>query len=207
MISRDEARRRVGISYDGPILLVFGAFHVRRGYETLFKAIGRIKSDLRVLVAGAEEPSVPGGLSKVKIEEMAILFDCYSRLILHEGYIPDDLLPYYFIASDIVVLLYLQNYDMSGPLILACTYGRRVLATRLGDIGATVSERQIGLVVDPESPAEVARAIQIMLEWSVAEQERVRQNCRALANAWSWANVARKFTDLYRATVAGEIIP
>lgn len=200
-IDTGQARHKLGIPYRGPILLVFGAFHVKRGYDTLFSAIGKIEEDLRILIAGAPAPSVPGGLSRADLEEMAITLGCGSQLIIHDWYIRDDLVADYFMASDIVVVLYRQSYDMSGPLMLACTYGRPVLATRLGDIGETVLERGIGIPVDPESPPDVGRAIQTMLQWSTTERESVRQKCMALANEWSWANVARMFADLYGAKV------
>jgi glycosyltransferase involved in cell wall biosynthesis len=150
------------------------------------------------LIAGASEKSTDGGMTRAELEHMAEQHDCQESLIIREGYVPDNLVPRYFQASDIVSVLYRQDYDVSGPLLIACKYGIPVLATNRGDIGALVREWRIGCAVDMSSAASVAAGIDQLLDWAPSERKRAADAANGLLIEYSWEKVAQRFLALYQ---------
>ena len=78
------------------------------------------------------------------------------RLLDH--YLPDEQVEALLKAADVVVLPY-RSATQSGVTHVAYALGKPVITTDVGGLAETVRPGETGLVVPPEDPAALARAI------------------------------------------------
>jgi glycosyltransferase involved in cell wall biosynthesis len=81
-----------------------------------------------------------------------------DRLTLVAGYVPNERVADYFMASDLVVLPYLSA-TQSGIVQIAYRYDRPVVTTRVGGMAEFVEEGRTGFLVPPRDPQAIAGAV------------------------------------------------
>ncbi len=129
------ARRRFGFFDDEVVLLTFGQIRPYKGIEDLLDAFEDARKSeprLRLLVAG-KAGKFPGAR-----ELIARLEDSDGVMFVHDE-IDDDDLQSYYAAADVAVLPYRTGLN-SGALQLAFTFGRPVIAPRIGCLPHDVSD-------------------------------------------------------------------
>lgn len=172
---RDLARteglvRRTG---DGSFrVLMFGRIYAYKGLAHLLTAeailAGRIPG-LRITIAGrGDDPAALAGL----MGDM-------RRYDLRNRFIPDAEVAQLFLDADLVVLPYVEA-SQSGVLHLAAAFGKPVVATDTGELGRTLRDHGMGLVVPAADPAALAGAIEQM-----AGDPDLRNRCAAQALFWA----------------------
>jgi glycosyltransferase involved in cell wall biosynthesis len=78
--------------------------------------------------------------------------------IIFTGIIPQNLVPYYYAMSDIVVVPSLQEaFGLVVTEAMAC--GKPVIGTRVGGIPDQIIDGYNGFLVRPRSPEEIAEKI------------------------------------------------
>jgi glycosyltransferase involved in cell wall biosynthesis len=90
-----------------------------------------------------------------------------------------------------VVLPYKRG-SQSGVAHLAHTMGRPVVATRVGDIPEVVEDEVSGLLVEPECPHALARALVRLLKDPATAGRLGAQGARNLGDRASWDEVAAR---------------
>jgi glycosyltransferase involved in cell wall biosynthesis len=159
IISKDEARKRLGISDPGFIILFFGFIRKYKGLDLLFEAMAdeRIKkAGIKLLVAGEfydEEKIYQEQIDKLNIRE---------HLILKTGFIPDSEVKYYLCAADAVIQPY-RSATQSGVTPLAYHFEKPMIVTNVGGLPALVPHKKCGIVAEPAA-ASLANAMAEMLE-------------------------------------------
>jgi glycosyltransferase involved in cell wall biosynthesis len=153
VISRDSARARLQIREEN-ILLFFGFVREYKGLKYLVQAMPEILSriDARLVVAGEFWEDKKDYLKLIKtlgIEEKVSIVD---------RYIPNEEIPYYFYASDIVILPY-TSVTGSGLVQLAFGFHKPVVVTGIGTLSEVVGDKKTGFLVSPRNPREIAQAV------------------------------------------------
>jgi glycosyltransferase involved in cell wall biosynthesis len=153
-VSKDEARKKLGIDTNEKIMLFFGFIRKYKGLDVLFEAMKLLppESGLKLLVAGEfyeDEKPFREQIKRLGIED---------RLILRTDFIPDSEVKYYFCAADMVVQPY-RNATQSGVTPLAYHYEKPMVVTNAGDLPIMVPHEKVGLVCEPEDPTSLAAAI------------------------------------------------
>jgi glycosyltransferase involved in cell wall biosynthesis len=95
------------------------------------------------------------------------------------------------------VLPYLSAYQ-SGVAHLAFTFGRPVVATDVGDLGAVVADGETGLLVPPGDPAVLAAAIGRLLDDPDLATRMGAAGHARLARGARWDDVAARILATYR---------
>ena len=98
--SKEQARRRLGLSMDVPVLLFFGIVREYKGLMDLLEAVPAIRDrlgDVRLMVAG--EFWEPREQYDLKIHELGI----EDNVRIDDRYVPNKEVPSYFVAADLVV--------------------------------------------------------------------------------------------------------
>ena len=151
-VSKDEARRRLGLS--GRILLFFGFVRPYKGLTYLVEAIPLIhrRFDVTLLVVGEFWEKVEPFLRR--IEELGIRD---SVRIVNE-YVPNEDIQLYFAASDLVVLPYLSGTG-SGIVQMSFGFDRPVVATKVGSLPDVVQDGMTGFLVEPGNSKAIAEAV------------------------------------------------
>jgi glycosyltransferase involved in cell wall biosynthesis len=131
VVSRDEARRRLGLQKSGRIVLSLGRLQPYKGLEELITTFPQVAEPGDVLLLAGRAVSSEYGRHLGERAHAA------SRqgieIVIRDTLVPDDELQHYFNACDVVALPFRQVLN-SGSLLLAMSFGCPVVAPRLGSI-------------------------------------------------------------------------
>ena len=118
-LTRDAARRLIGLGDDQVMILAFGAIRPYKGFDRLVRLLPRLRKetgrDVRVMVAGPTMRSIDNS-------ELQNLVATTEGATLTEDPIPDEYVQVMFKSADIVALPYRQVLN-SGVLMLGLTFG------------------------------------------------------------------------------------
>jgi glycosyltransferase involved in cell wall biosynthesis len=170
LASRDGLRPGRG---GAPMVLVFGRIRRYKGIDVLISAAQRIAMELpgvRFVIAGE-----PDRESKPLLAKAASFCEVRAR------YVPVAEAAQLFLDAKVLVLPYMEA-SQSGVLAVASTFGLPVVATDVGELGATVAESAIGLVVPASNPESLAGAILTLLRDEVLWTS-LSENARTLAES------------------------
>jgi glycosyltransferase involved in cell wall biosynthesis len=153
-ISKEEARKNLGINKDEKILLFFGFIRKYKGLDILLDAMAdkRIQeAKIKLLIAGefyGDEKNYTELIEKLGIK---------NSLILHTDFIPDSEVRNYLCAADAVVQPY-RNATQSGVTPLAYHFEKPMIVSNVGGLPLLVPHKKVGLVAEPNATA-IADAI------------------------------------------------
>ncbi len=154
-VSQEEARRRLGLSEDAPVLLFFGFVREYKGLRHLLDAMPAIRAELtgvRLLIVGEfwqDKQPYLDQIRRLGIEDDVITVD---------QYVPDEKVPVYFGAADVVVLPY-THVTQSAVVQLAFGFGVPVITTRVGGLVEAVTPGKNGTLVEPGDVGALAKAV------------------------------------------------
>ncbi|HYI10001.1 MAG TPA: glycosyltransferase family 4 protein [Thermoanaerobaculia bacterium] len=185
--TRDEARRRLGLP--GNVALFFGHVRPFKGLDIALRAWPMLQSDVTLLVAGeawwkgeAQYRELARGLENVRFDFR---------------FIPDSEIATYFAACDVVLAPY-RIEAQSGVALTAFHFARPVIATTVGGLPEIIEEGENGLLVPPEDPAALAKAVDAF--FARDDRERLERRAADSARKYSW----KEYGALFRRLVAGE---
>jgi D-inositol-3-phosphate glycosyltransferase len=193
ILSKKQAKNRLGISSDTKTILFFGAIRENKGLRNILVALPEIKKrieNVKLLIVG--EPWEDYGKYKKVIAEKQIEKDVFEKL----DYVPNEDVPLYFFATDVVVLPY-NEITQSGILQIAYAFGKPVVATDLGGFREAVEGGKNGYLVpltDTEKLSE--KCIDILSD--VKKIETMGTYSRYLSDTkFSWDSIATKTKHVY----------
>ncbi|HWO89874.1 MAG TPA: glycosyltransferase family 4 protein [Gemmatimonadales bacterium] len=208
IVRRDLIPDKGKIGLDGagpPLVLMLGDVRHDKGVDVLLRATAILRErgvTVRVLVAGRH----PGG-SPRRLAELATELGVSDRVEFRSGFIAEAEIPAYLAAADIVAFPYREIAQSAGA-VWAISYGRPIVASRIGGLTSLVEDGGAGLLVPPESPRELAAAIEALLR-NPADRERMGAAGRRYAqSSLDWRPIAQRVLDAYEralaVTAAGE---
>ncbi len=150
-------------SYDipeGPLrVMTFGKFGTYKKVEILIEAVEKVRSrtdaTIEIVIAGTDNPNVPGYLKSMK--------EKYAKVpqIIFTGYVAEEDVPTIFGESAMVVFPYTATTGSSGVLHQAGSYGKAVVMPDLGDLSILVQDEGYrGEFFNPKSIDSLADAIE-----------------------------------------------
>lgn len=153
-ISKEVARRRLGLPVTDKIIVFFGFIRRYKGLDMLLQAMGdeRIKKqNIKLLIAGEfyEDEQLYSNLIKT--------FQLQDQVTLRNQFIKDEEVKNYICAADCVVQPY-RNATQSGVTPLAYHFEVPMIVTNVGGLPSLVPHRKAGLVAEPD-PQSIAEAI------------------------------------------------
>jgi glycosyltransferase involved in cell wall biosynthesis len=145
---------------NGPLqVMTFGKFGTYKKVEKMIEAVEKVRKttglDLEVVIAGTDNPNVPGYLAKVQEE--------YKHVpqVRFTGYVEEHEVPTLFKESTVVVFPYTSTTGSSGVLHQAGSYGKAVVMPDLGDLALLVKDEGYrGEFFEPTSVDSLANAIE-----------------------------------------------
>jgi len=178
-IPKEEAKTKLGLNANKHYLLFFGFIRDYKGLDILLKAIAdkRFKDqNINVIVAGEFYNNAEQ--YHQLIEELKIA----DLVTLRTDFIPDDMVRYYFCASDIVVQPY-KHATQSGVTQICYHFNRPMIVTNVGGLPEIVPNDVVGYVVEPE-PTPITNAI---LKFYAEQKEDVfAANINIEKEKYSW---------------------
>ena len=184
---REASRQSFGLEEEDEVALFFGYLREYKGLDILFEAweiVLRERPSARLLVAGD-----PVNLPESRREELRAWADRLG--VVHRfGYVPFSEVERYFRAADMLVMPY-RHISQSGVLYLALALGVPVVATRVGALPEVLQDGEDALLVPPENPQELARALGRAFE-DPALRRRLAEGGQRVAEEHSWPAIARR---------------
>jgi len=130
-ISREEARRELGIAADARVFLQFGQIRGYKGLNLLLSAFDRLKLDRKfLLVAGLYNPPTGHGAWLDRLR-LAWRKRRSQDFLLHGRSIDSDRIQVYMNAADCLVLSHTAGLN-SGVAVLGMTFGKPLIGPELG---------------------------------------------------------------------------
>lgn len=180
-----------GVNSEENTLLFFGLIRDYKGLDYLIKAVAIISPlipDLRVIIAGDGDFS---RYSKIIDEK-----NLRSHFEIHNRFIPDQEVSYFFERSSVVILPYVDA-SQSGIIPIAFSFKKPVIVSRVGSIPEVVDDGRNGIIVPPGDSNALADAIVTLLT-NPQLRKRMGENANnKMKNFYNWDIIAKKTLDGY----------
>jgi glycosyltransferase involved in cell wall biosynthesis len=178
-ISKEIARKNIGVSTQEKIILFFGFIRKYKGLDILLDALAILKTkgntNFKVLIAGEfYEDRKP-------FDEQIARLGLQDMLILKTDFIPDSEVRNYFCAADMVIQPY-RNATQSGVTPLAYHFEIPMIVTNVGGLPSLVPDGKVGLVAEPNA-ASIAEKIK---EYFTKEEQFFIANLKEEKKKFSW---------------------
>jgi glycosyltransferase involved in cell wall biosynthesis len=190
---------RLGLEPRTRVVLYLGLFIEGRGLTQLMEAIGRV--DGAVLVMAGY------GVEEARYREFAAGLPHAERIRFVGGVAPQEILP--LTAAADVSAMPVQgdtlNHRLNTPTKLfdAMGAGVPVVASDLPGMAPIVRDTGCGELCNPDDPADIVRAISLILDASPERRAEYRDACLAAARGeYSWERQAERLLGLY-----GSLVP
>ena len=179
--SRTEACKHLNISCDKRYALFFGLIRDYKGLDMLLDAWAILKKngkihDKMLIIAGEFYTEKTKYLRQ--IERLGIKND----ILLHDRFIKNDEVKYYFSAADVLLQPY-KSATQSGVTQIAYQFAMPMIVTNVGGLAEIVTDGITGYVVDTDE-TEIAQAIE-----KIYEKDRLKimsENVTARKSQFSW---------------------
>lgn len=186
-ITRQEARRHLGIRDNAQVLLFFGFVRAYKGVHFLIEALSVVREqlpDVCLLVVG----EFWDDRQSYELQIKSLGLEAHVQLI--DRYVPNEEVALYFKAADLVVLPYTAA-TQSGVLQLALGFGAPVISTRAGGIPEAVVEGDDVILVEPANSRALAEAI---LAFFRSSMRRPTTNVSRDESKRRWESLVRAIT-------------
>ena len=162
-----------------PTLLFFGFIRKYKGMDILLRSLALVKEeiDCQLIIAGEFYDNSKEYLELIQNLNLSEIVHIFDR------YIPDEEVPYFFSAADVVVLPY-RSATQSGIVPVCYHYLKPVIATTVGGLPEVIKEGKTGYLVPPEDPHSLAKAI--VHFFAHREQQPMDQWIEQARHQFSW---------------------
>lgn len=182
-INKEEASDLLGIDSKTKNLLFFGLIRNYKGLDLLIQAMDYLDNSYQLIIAGECYGN------KEKYEELIESSSLKNNIHFFEQYIPDEKVPLFFSAADLLILPY-KSATQSGVIALAYQMEQPMLTTNVGSLGTTIKEANVGVVVDEVSPEAIAQGI--MSYFNNNDSDIYRSNILLQKKRLSWSSFITK---------------
>ena len=184
-VERSEACQKLGLDPNCDYLLFFGLIREYKGLDILLQAWNNIKRDgLKLIVAGE--------FYEDKGKYDALFAPLGDSVILHDRFVADADVKYYFSAVDALVLPY-KTATQSGVTQIAYNFFTPMVVTNVGGLPEIVPHDVVGYVCPP-TVAGVEGAVKALYEND--NLSRFRHNIIEVRKRFSWSAMCDKIVEV-----------
>lgn len=177
-------------------IMTFGKFGTYKKVEGMIEAVEKVRKstglNMEVVIAGTDNPNVPGYLAKVQED--------YKHIpqVRFTGYVEEFEVPILFNESAVVVFPYTSTTGSSGVLHQAGSYGKAVVMPDLGDLALLVQDEGYrGEFFEPTSVDSLAQAIEKIVTNDAYRRELGETNYEA-ATAHPMSQITQTYIDTFK---------
>jgi len=190
IVPKADAKKSLQLNPDKNYILFFGLVRDYKGLDLLIEAASLTKAmpiDYEVIVAGefySDEDKYYAMMDKLGVR---------NKFHVFAQFIPDDLVPYFFCAADVIVQPY-KDATQSGVTQVAYHFNKPMIVTKVGGLPEMVHHGKVGYVVSPNAPS-IAQAIS---KFYTENKERDFTTMAAIEkNKYSWKRMEETIYILY----------
>lgn len=179
--ARAAARAALGIG-EARTLLFIGYVRPYKGLADLLEALRLARPDAWDLLLVVGEFYEPRERYRALLEDARLR----EKVRVVDRYVANEEVATYFAAADAVALPY-RSATGSGIAQIAYGAGVPVIATRTGGLEEVVEEGVSGLLVAPEQPAALARAVERFFDEGLGP--RLREGVARVRGRYTWSGL------------------
>ena len=170
------------------IFLLFGNFRRDKGHlflSMVWKKYFDNYDDPYLWIVGHDEENISASIFGLNAQ----------NIIIHNHYVPLDLIGSIYQKSDFAILPYLSNYKGgSGPLMKgAFTHFKLALVSNVAEMGRLATEEGLGEVFEAEDENSLIECISKVLKNGSEYYYQKISNANKYANERNWTNLANRF--------------
>ena len=187
-IDRVEACRNLGLDAEQRYTLFFGLIRDYKGLDTLIEAWAKFRRDgHKLLIAGEFYTSREKYVRR--IEALGLQDD----IVLHDFFVPDNMVCNYFSVADCVVLPY-KSATQSGVTQICYNFCTPVIVTNVGGLSEIVPDGRVGFVCEPSCEG-VVDALERIYEGDTLQ--RFAEAMVEERKRFTWEAMCNKIEELY----------
>ena len=204
---RDAERARWGVTSDDLLLGYFGFLNESKGGEVLIRTLDQLIDDglpaHLLKIGGRAGSSDPTNRAYAdKVDAMMAELGLADR-VHFTGYVPSEQVSASLYAVDVCVLPYRDGVSFRRGSLMAClAHSRPIVTTHPAVALPEIEDGQNMCLVEPENPADTARAVREIAE-NPGLQSRLARGAQALAARFTWERIAER-TVVFFTYVLGE---
>ena len=192
-VLREDACSQLNLSPDKRYVLFFGLIRDYKGLDLMLNAWANLRQkgqmeNKKLIVAGEFYTDKTKYMQQ--IERLCIEDD----VLLHDWFIRDEDVKYYFSLADMVVQPY-KNATQSGVTQIAYQFEVPMIVTNVGGLAEIVPDGKVGYVVEPDT-IQIAHAIGMMYEND--NLQRMTENMATEKQRFTWEYFTGQLEKLYK---------
>ena len=179
-VDQSVALKKLNLSDDYEYILFFGLIREYKGLDLLLDAYANFcKSNKKVklLVAGEFYAKQEKYLNQ--IEKLGIK----NEVIIHDYFIPNDQVKYYFSACDLVAQTY-HRATQSGIMQIAIHFEKPMLVTNVGGLAEMIENKKHGYITEVNS-TKISEALSDFFS-NKNNKEELSKELSSLKEKYSW---------------------
>ncbi|KJD32168.1 glycosyl transferase family 1 [Tamlana nanhaiensis] len=181
-------------------IMTFGKFGTYKKVEQMIEAVEQVRTktglNLEIVIAGTDNPNVPGYLEGVKQQY------CHVKQLRFTGYVEEHEVPGLFNDSAVVVFPYTSTTGSSGVLHQAGSYGKAVVMPDLGDLALLIKDEGYrGEFFEPTSVTSLANAIEAIVTNEEYRVKLGKANYKA-ATAYPMSKIAQMYVATFKSILS-----
>ena len=204
-VSSAVAKKHLGYTVDNPLLVAFGYFEPSKNHQRLLEAFSLVRlrqPNAKLWIGGhVRWPSPPTRRYKARIASLIDQMGLREHVTLWEEPVPEAEVPVLLSAADVGCFVYREDtYSSSGALHRMLGSGKPIVASYIPKFHEL---RRIApeILVDPDSPEEIARVLIRLLE-DCSFRTLIARKALQFAEDTSWPLAANTHLDVYRLAIA-----
>jgi hypothetical protein len=201
-ITREEARRRLGIGAGAKVMLVFGAIRNEAERQLILDTFHGLDVPRKLLLVSRWRERLRK-ISWIRLKYWVrdltrLYYRLHPRYRFNYGFVEEEDTQVYLNAADVLFIprLWVLN---SGNITLGMTFGKVVVGPDAWDVGELLRETG-NPVFDPDRPETSAAAVEEGFRLA-AEGKRGPANRELALREWSAGQCAELYVDLYRSVL------
>lgn len=188
LVARSEAAKYLALDPTKKTLLFFGLIRAYKGLDILLEAFSVLPSDYQLVIAGESYEDFS------KYDELIDRYRLRERILIHNRYISDREVRYYFSAADVCILPY-KTATQSGISGIAANFNVPSIVTNVGGLKDYIEDGKTGILVDLPEAKILSEAILDYFDQNKFEE--FSRNIQEAKGSYSWDMLAEEIVDFY----------
>jgi D-inositol-3-phosphate glycosyltransferase len=199
-VDKQLARALLKLAPNDKILLQLGRMVPRKGVDNVIKALSMLKNrKVKLLIVGGGEDTT---IELNRLMQLAKRFGVTSR-VTFIGQVDRMELKYYYAAADIFITTpWYEPFGITPLEAMAC--GTPVIGSNVGGIKYSVAEGITGILVPPQDPATLCRALDALLRAPILMKQMSENAINRINNLFTWKLIAQKMQIVYQDIIQQE---
>jgi glycosyltransferase involved in cell wall biosynthesis len=186
-IKKNEALNFLNISEEKKVLLFFGLIRDYKGLDTLINTLALLPVEYFLIIAGecyGDFTKYQNIISQNKLE---------NQILVHNKFIHDDEVKFYFSAADVLILPY-KEATQSGVIAISNYFCLPAIASNVGGLPEMIKQNEEGLITDENSARGFAETIKNYFSNELKSEFNLNLEKKKDHNSWtSFANQIEEF--------------